>query len=67
MKDLCRRFFYEETAVGVVEMILIRSLYGGIVNRASLILSLKAMILQARELFSLRHPAAVVLARQTRV
>ena len=41
--------------------------YGGIVNRASLILSLKAMILQARELFSLRHPAAVVLARQTRV
>lgn len=23
MKDLCRRFFYEETAVGVVEMILI--------------------------------------------
>ena len=25
------------------------------------------MILQARELFSLRHPAAVVLARQTRV
>ena len=43
------------------------SLYGGIVNRASLILSLKAMILQARELFFLRHPAAVVLARQTRV
>ena len=23
MKDLCRRFFYEETAVGVVEVILI--------------------------------------------
>lgn len=23
MKDLCRRFFYEETAVGVIEMILI--------------------------------------------
>lgn len=47
--------------------IFIGFLYGGIVNRASLILSLKAMILQARELFSLRHPAAVVLARQTRV
>ena len=43
------------------------SLYGGIVNRASLILSLKAMILQARELFSLRHPAAAVLVRQPRV
>lgn len=49
MKDLCRRFFYEETAVGVVEMILILSRYGGTVNLASLILSLKAMILQARE------------------
>lgn len=28
MKDLCRRFFYEETAVGVVEMILILVLIG---------------------------------------
>ncbi len=27
MKDLCRRFFYEETAVGVVEMILIHSIF----------------------------------------
>ena len=36
-------------------------------RESSIIDTLKAMILQARELFSLRHPAAVVLARQTRV
>ena len=31
MKDLCRRFFYEETAVGVVEMILILVVLIGLV------------------------------------
>ncbi len=41
--------------------------YGGIVNRASLILSLKAMISQARESSFLQHLAAAVLVRQPRV
>ena len=31
MKDLCRRFFYEETSVGVVEMILILVVLIGLV------------------------------------
>ena len=31
MKDLCRRFFYEETEVGVVEMILILVVLIGLV------------------------------------
>lgn len=31
MKDLCRIFFYEETAVGVVEMILILVVLIGLV------------------------------------
>lgn len=31
MKDLCRRFFYEETAAGVVEMILILVVLIGLV------------------------------------
>ena len=31
MKDLCRRFFYEETAVGAVEMILILVVLIGLV------------------------------------
>ena len=31
MKDLCRRFFYEETAVGVVKMILILVVLIGLV------------------------------------
>ena len=31
MKDLCRRFFYEETAVGDVEMILILVVLIGLV------------------------------------
>ena len=31
MKDLCRRFFYEETAVGGVEMILILVVLIGLV------------------------------------
>ena len=31
MKDLCRRFFYEETPVGVVEMILILVVLIGLV------------------------------------
>ena len=31
MKDLCRRFFFEETVVGVVEMILILVVLIGLV------------------------------------